>query len=293
MAAVKLGNFLYWLFIAFFLLFGFAAFYLSKRFGKRFAHRFILVMVWTNFAFHFLKQLNPAYMRAWPEAWMRSTPENLCAFLVMAAPFIYLWGNKYFKDYLVFFGFWSGVAAIMIPTGPMEVGLNIQTSEGLLEVLRYYFCHIPLSVTAVLMVAFDLHKLDYRRLWAMPLMIMSVFLIIFLDLLLFVSLGLQKADPFWMMFDRNFYNPSMAMGPTRPMDPIVGWTYPVLAFPFRFHLPNGELAFIPALWPVFYLYLIGVPFALLCYLPFEHRHMKEDLIALRLRAKNKQHERNV
>ena len=286
MNAVKIGNFLYWLFVAFFLLFGFAAFYLSKRFGKRFAHRFILVMVWTNFAFHFLKQLNPAYIKAWPNALMRSSPENLCAFLVMAAPFIYLWGNQYFKDYLVFFGFWSGVAAILIPTVPMEVGTDIQTVEGLLEVVRYYFCHIPLSVTAVLMVAFELHKLDYRRLWAMPLMIMSVFLIIFLDLMLFTALGVQKAKHFWELFDRNFYNPSMAMGPTRAVDKALGWSYPVMS-PFQYNLPNGERAFIPVIWPIFYLYLWGVPFAFLCYLPFEGEHMKGDFLAWRERRKSK------
>ena len=136
------------------------------------------------------------------------------------------------------------------------------------------------------MVAFELHKLDYRRLWAMPLMIMSVFLIIFLDLMLFTALGVQKAKHFWELFDRNFYNPSMAMGPTRAVDKALGWSYPVMS-PFQYNLPNGERAFIPVIWPIFYLYLWGVPFALLCYLPFEGEHMKGDFLAWRERRKSK------
>jgi hypothetical protein len=54
-----------------------------------------------------------------------------------------------------------------------------------------------------------------------------------------------------------------------------------------YHLPNGELAFVPVIWPLLALYFAVYPIFFLAYMPFQHKRMKEDFLALRARFKEK------
>lgn len=283
---VQMFNFLHLLFLGVLVFSSLTAYFLCLRFGKEFARRFCLVLIWGNFAIHFLKQLSPSYIAEWPTGLIRSTPENLCALLITVSPFVYLSKNRYLKDYLVVVGLVSGVMAILIPTVPTGLGEKIQQSEGLLESIRYFACHVPLVLVGILSIAFDIHRPDYRRLWALPLLFMAAFLIIFLDDLVMAGIGLLKPEPFYQLFSRDFYNPSLVFGVTSNWDKVFSWAYYWL-IPFLYHLPNGELAFVPVIWPLLALYFAVYPLFFLAYMPFQHKRMKEDFLALRARFKEK------
>lgn len=77
---------------------------LCKSLGKRFANRLILLILWANFALHFLKQLSPFYLEDFPTSLSKSSFENLCSVLIVISPFLYLYGGKYGRDYLYYIG---------------------------------------------------------------------------------------------------------------------------------------------------------------------------------------------
>ena len=87
MIAVNYGNWLYFTLIALMAGLMVLLLWLSKKKGPKWTDRFVFFMLWTNFALHFLKQLNPYYMAEFPFSLTRSSPENLCAVLVIAAVF--------------------------------------------------------------------------------------------------------------------------------------------------------------------------------------------------------------
>jgi len=282
MVAVRLGNFLYWLFIAILFVATFLSQSLCRRYGKDFAGKFILTILWTNFAFHFLKQLNPFYLADFPYSLKRSTPENLCALLILLAPFIFMWGGKHFKDYFFIVGTLSGLAVFFFPTEALNRPLD--NAESLLEVSRFYLCHAPLVICPILMVGEGFHQLDYHRLLVVPLIFLGFETVIFINEILLKLSGLVNMD--WVdLFSRNFRNGALVFGPPSSLDRFLGWLY-VLIPPFlKYQSPSGILAFVPVLWLIVPLYLFGLPLGMAVLIPAEKRHMGIDLLTIRQKIK--------
>ena len=121
----------------------------------------------------------------------------------------------------------------------------------------------------------------------MPLILMSAFAIVTIENLIVAEIGWYptKINHAWEAFDRDFEgNPAMALGPSRAYDKA-SWAYYLITPLFQYKLPNGEMAFVPALWATFPLYLIAVPVVFLLYLPFQYKQIKADLAFLKERRK--------
>lgn len=276
MMEVRYGNFLYFFFLA--LLFAMTYFseILCRRMGKEFAYKFILTILWTNFALHYVKQLNPSYLADFPYALKRSTPENLCALLITLAPFIFMWGGNWTKDYMFFMGIISGLATYLNPSGALNVPLD--NANTILEVLRFYLCHAPLVICSLLMVTQGFHKPNYHRIWALPITFLGFETIIFLNELALKFSGLVPMD--WVdLWSRNYRNGAMVFGPFPGMDKALSWLYPILVPSFlRYTSEVGVTNFIPVLWLILPVYLVAVPLIFLFYIPFEHHHMGCDFL---------------
>ncbi len=278
---VQYFNFYYWLFWAYLLFAVIVSVVLCRRLGKRFCHIYILCILWTNFALHFLKQLTPWYLGKMPFSLSRSSPENLCAVLVMASPFIYLYGGKYGKDYMFYVGILSALVVHFVPTG--AIGRDFTDPEDCFEILRFYSCHVPLILTSFLMVEEGLHKLDYHRCWAVAPLWVGVQLIIFLTNTFWKATVVVYADVYWADF---FYrmgpeNQSCTFGPPEAVDGALGWFYYLLP-PYLATFQVGDrLYFTPALWFAGPFFLIVYPIGITMSFPWEHRHMRLDFLALK------------
>lgn len=257
---------------------------LSRRMGPAFTRKFILTILWTNFALHFLKQLNPSYLADFPYSLKRSTPENLCALLIMVSPFIFMWGPAWSKDYMFFIGIISGIGVYLNPTGALNIPL--EDANNLLEALRFYLCHAPLVVCSVLMVSSGFHQLNYHRIWAIAATFMAFQTLLFLNELFLKLSGFIDMD--WVsFFSRNVRNGGLTFGPYPMMDSFLGGLYKVLIPPFfMFTGENGALTFVPVLWMLGPIIVIGIPLMFLCYLPFEHRHMYLDYLTFKEKRKH-------
>lgn len=290
---VEAGNFFY--FLPIFWLIGFTMFslWLCQRKGKKFAKKYILAILWTNFALHFIKQIFPVNQSLWPYGLTDSLWPNLCAVFVFFAPFVFLSNNKYLKDYMYYLGIVSAVAVYIYPNAALSK--QYDGAMYVIEVIRFYFCHFPLLTCSVLMVAMGFHKLDWKRLWAIPLVYGGVLALVSFQQLLFGPI--LHVDGFaqqWIGPDgalnrlgehHIISNQSMQFGPQPVVDKIMGWLYPYW-FPYVFTFTVDDvLYFTPILWIMPFLYLATYIVGPLLALPFEHRQMRLDVEAWKQRRK--------
>lgn len=258
---------------------------LCHKLGKKFAHIYIMCMLWTNFALHFLKLLTPWYLSNMPFSLTRSSPENLCAVLVMASPFIYMFGGKYSKDYMFYVGILSALIVFLFPTG--AIGRDWTDAEDCFEIIRFYSCHLPLILVGFLMVEEGFHKLDYHRVWAIAPMWVGVQLLICLTNVFWKATGVAYSDIPWSEF---FYrngaeNQSCTFGPPESVDSFFGWFYYLLP-PYLAVIPVGaRLYFTPALWFMGPMFLIVYPVGIIMSLPWEKRHIRMDILAFKQKIK--------
>ena len=266
---------------------------LCRKKGQKFAHRFILVLIWLNFALHFLKQFLPVCYGNWPNSLALSGVPNLCAFFVVFGPLMYLSKNKYFRDYFFYIGVLSGFLVYWWPTTPVEATW-LDGWSYVSECMRFYACHLLILIAPFVMVMTGLHKLEFRRLWTIPLMFCFAEAVIVAHCLICgPGLHLPGYLSDWsVVFTRNNTNESMQFGPQMKFDKMLGGVYQYY-FPYLLTFKVGEtLYFVPALWimPLIYIgtYIIGPAF-IACLCPKE---TKLAFVAWKQRRKMRRNRRN-
>lgn len=261
---VQLFNFWYF----FFLIIGILAIvglYLLLRNKSQKKQKIVLLsFLFFNLALHFLKLIFPPYStnpdKALRDVWFI----NVCATSVLFFPFLFLSKSKTAKDYMVFLGVISGFLAFLYPTE--AIGKNVLT----LDLWRFYICHWIIITIPMLTVILDLHKLDIKRLWKMPICVSAMLLFIVCNQILQSELGiisLRNQD----MLNINFHNPSLIWGPTDGVAVLFSWLTPN----FMKTVPWGEFAGQEKYWPFFWMlpgiifYFILVPLIICFILDFK------------------------
>ncbi len=282
---VRYGNFLY--FLPIFVLFSalFLAHLLTNRFGKRFSRRLILILVWSNFALHIVKQFTPYYFNRWPSSLSESSATNFCALLIMVWPFIFLGNNKYLKDYAYYVGMLSALAAYFIPTGPLN--LDLSSIENFFEVVRFYGCHAPLLICGYLMVKDGFHKLDYHRLWAIPLVMVAFNLVVLLNgfFLYAIQFPGYTQDLAVLTARDGWLSGAAVFGPPPFVDKFLAPLYRISIPGLQVYYVNGEMYFTPALWMLPALYVVVLLIGPLLTYPWQKHQMKADFEGFKQKIK--------
>lgn len=290
---VEFGNVWYFLFLV--LLLGAVAgsVILCRKKGPKFAHRFILALLWGNFALHFLKQVLPTFLEWFPQGLCDSLFPNLCAVLIFFGPFIYLFGTKRMKDYFFYIGILSGTLVYLMPTGAVRHDLPAYAYAS--ETIRFYLCHFPLIAAPLIMVDQKFHRLDWKRLWSIPLYFCLALTFIAFHCILFGPI--LKFDRFphdWIgpdgVFNRlgpngGIANQSMQFGPQPGVDAIFGPAYKFLIPGLMVFYVGDQLYFTPVIWIMPFIFLGTAIIGPLMTLPFERKAMKMDVLAWRQKRK--------
>jgi hypothetical protein len=283
MKQLQLFNEAYYIYIGFFLACLIGSMFFLKNKSEEFKKRFISSLLFFSLIVHFCKLLFPPYASD-PHAIRKITPENICALSTLVFPFIFLSQNKVLKDYMFYIGVLSGTLAIFYP-------LEAFGKDALsFDTIRFYVCHTIITVAPLLMVSTGLHKLDYHRIYKVPICFLLVFVIILVNEIILMEIGqvpLRSMDLFATGDDfyRNF---SMVFGVTEnfeALEPILTFFTPefLMRIPFGEHA--GEKKYWPILWavgPVF-VYIGGLSFLLSIY--WEKDHMKADFNRLKIYIK--------
>lgn len=270
---IQMFSISYFVMIFIFLAFLIGSYLWLKNKSTRHQKIFIASLLFFSLALHFCKLFFPPYSND-KLAFRKITPENICAVSTLVFPFVFFSKSKTLKDYMFYLGVLSGTLAIFLPIEAFNK--HIFTFDA----LRFYIVHIIITVAPFLMVATGLHKLDYHRVYKVPLVFIGVLCIILVNEIILMEIGLvpmRKED----FFDHNSYrNFSMIFGVSPEFMHIE--KYLTILTPSIFlKIPFGEFAGEPKYWPI--IWLIIPAFVLIGSLSFllsiywEKDHIKSDL----------------
>lgn len=221
-----------------------------------------------NFALHFIKLAFPQYT-GFPAVLRKSSFENICAVSTLIFPFIFLSKSKVGKDYMFYLGTVSGIAGCVAPMPVASMDLKFYQ----LDTIRYYLCHAGIWIVPLLMVIFGLHKLDYRRIWKAMAVYFLVLGVIIVNEIILIRLGWVGTSSLEEFFDANERDMGYAIGLPDSMQgaaKFILWLTPKC----------WKDPYVPILWELFPMLILGGAVALLMSMYWEHEHFKNDMIAL-------------
>lgn len=194
----------------------------------------------------------PYNTHVFPNILRKSTLENVCAFGAVAYLFILISKNKIAIDYMMIVGMLGGLAAFLYPT---EVILGLFDSMPVsykltlisYDTIRFYVVHYLLFIIPFIMYYFKMHKLEMKRVIYLPITVLLMMTIVYLNEVLLRSIGwLDDVNNFFgrdIFFDRNIRNSSFVFGlPDNFMG--VGRIFNI--FVPKFLRPNNN--YIPVVW---------------------------------------------
>ena len=209
----------------------------------------ILCLTVLNTLQHFLKSwIYPQYFGTGFTIY--STAYNVCAALIISAPFIFLWGNRFLKNCLYFIGLPAGIGTILFPfwffgTPVGELGWHY---------FRFYLCHALLFITCMLPLILGLYKPRYQEFWQVGLGFLLTLCIVLFNNVIFMTVGLYPEGIGSSLYDQLLrINPCMMMAPKgefKWLDSILK-----LAAPSVFLGNNPSGCYAPILWYALPVYL--------------------------------------
>ncbi len=233
--------------------------WLLRRCSERTQRTVVFLLMLMNTLQHFFKPLiYPQYRGMGFSA--LETAYNVCAVLIIASPWVFLWGGRFLKNFVFFAGTVAGLAAIAVPV--WYLGMEV-TDLGW-DYFRFYLCHGLLFASSLMPLVLGLHKLRWREFWQVGLGFLLALCLILLNDLLFISLGLYPGtDPGDLYGSLVKMNPFMMMGPPEELlwlKELAG-----ILTPGFFLGENPWGLCVPILWYAIPVYLVE---SLVCFVVF-------------------------
>lgn len=116
---------------------------------------------------------------------------------------------------MYYIGILSGVGAMLIPTEAL--GKELLS----FDILRFYYVHIVIFTAPMLMVKFGFHKLDYRRVFQLPLSFIIILVVILVNEVILIAAGFVQTDMATFL-NQTERNSSFIFGPTKYFDNFIG-----------------------------------------------------------------------
>lgn len=274
---ITLGNFWYFLFIIL-SIGGFLGLYFLLRNKHPLTIKIVLVSL-AIFALvlHFCKGLFPPYSLDYDRHLRDSWFINICGANIALFPILILTNNDKLKDYMFYLGVISGILAIIYPADPM---LKENQAAEWMDIIRFYIHHSLLWYIPLLLVVLKVHKLDYRRVWAVPVIFLGVLGFIMLNQVLQSELGyipLRGND----IHNVHYINNSLIWGPDGSISKLIDWAVPKVFKTIPVGPNAGETKYWPWFWLVVPSFIILIPVSFSISMIFDHKHFKEDVLKLK------------
>ncbi len=266
---VEVGNFYYYLYIVLAILLTIIFILFLNNKSDKFKHRFIMFLLFSALALHFLKLAFYPYNQMFPTIIRKVTFENICAISTLIFPFIYLSKNKVLKDYMLVMGIAAGIAAYIYPTEAILDTFDSfyfgRKSAFSFDVIRFYYAHFVIFVVPFLMASFKIHVFSFKRIIYIPVMVMCIFLLIFLNELLLILFG--WIDPS-TIYDIDIRNSSFVFGiPEHYKNAAV--IFDIFVFDFLKAYPkDGANIYYPVIWFIVPAFIYGPILASITMGPF-------------------------
>ena len=270
---LEVFNIWYFMYIIIGALIVIGGYFLMRKRSKRAQKIFIFTLCAINLAVHFLKLLLPEYQVDYPSSWRKTTFESICDVSVLTFPFIFMTKNKTLKDYVVLLSMIGGAVAFFVPTGAWGYE-PFRLATG-----RFYLSHLLLVCEGVYMIAFDIHRPAYERLWRAPIMLFLVLGLILVNEVIVRSIGLTEQTLGEMLTNLEQRNAIYLFGfPENIADKLTFVTALVPDFMkqgFDFYGNGVSCGYWPWLWMFCPIMVYGEIFIHLFGLIWEHKRIKE------------------
>ena len=231
---------------------------------------------------HFMKVLFPPYSTNSEMNLRDSWFINICGANIGLFPIMFLSKNKHVKDYMFYLGLFGGLIAILYP---MELMLKANQAAEWIDVVRFYIHHNILWQVPLLMILLKVHSINYKRVWAMPIIFLGVLLFVMLNQVLQSELGFigLRGDDIHSI---PYINNSFIWCPHGDLSKSLTWACPEFFKTIPVGPHAGEAKYWPWFWLIFPSFIILTPLCFLVSLIFEHKHLKEDLALLKIKFQN-------
>ena len=122
------------------------------------------------------------YPQYWGESFgARSTAYNMCAFLIMASPFIFLFGSELWHNFITYVGTFAGGISVCV---------TYWMYEPVEEQLRFVICHALLFLTSCLPAILGIYKINWRKCWRLPFVFYSCLMVLIVNDVITYTLGM-------------------------------------------------------------------------------------------------------
>ncbi len=208
------------------------------------------------------------YPQYWGESFgARSTAYNMCAFLIMASPFIFLFGSELWQNFITYVG---------TVAGGISVCVTYWMAEPVEEQLRFVICHTLLFLTSCLPAILGIYKINWRKCWRLPFVFYGCLMVLIVNDIITYTLGIVGDVGNLSLHEFLIReNPCWAMGAPKG--------YPFVENLVGFFTPDA-FSGVPILWyaiPLFLLMTFGaVGFGSI----FDRARFKSDLAIARSTA---------
>ena len=268
-------NSFYFLYIALALVLLVGLYFLLRNKSKKVSFIVLFSLLLSGFVLHFLKLYADFYQAWFPISIRTLTPEAICTVSIIIFPWLFLSKKPLARDYLFYMGVFGGLVATLYPVNV----IGFDAFE--FETIRFFYHHVLLWIVPLLMMMLKLHTLDYRRIWKIPFLAIFVLCIILINEVILVGTGFVRAD---LLFSYEFRNTALIFGPMPELGPVNTFLTALTpefltTVPFG---PNaGETFYWPIVWMLIPAYIYFTIGAFLLALPFEHKNVKRDIVALK------------
>lgn len=257
MRYIKIGNEYYFMYIFIALLMIIGLYQGLKNRSDIVKKRVLFGILLSAFIVHFLKYFIYPYTTIEPYQRIRKISfENISATHTLLFPFIFLSNKRILKDYLVIGGIVSGLIPILYPLDAMAAsfdGSYFPVKDAFsIEVIRFYYAHIVFLLIGILTPALGLHKIKVENAYQTLFVILSIFIILFVNEVLLTMFGMIPKDS---LFNQNGRNPSFIFGIRT--DVLKDLEFVHRFVPEFMYMKNGEYHYWPVLWLIGPVIFIG------------------------------------
>ena len=243
------GSIAYFLLIALALLLPLILFFFLRRKSRKISKRVILFLMALNLFQHLFKSyLYPQYRGMGFTA--LSTAYNVCAFLIIFSPLVFLLKINFLSDFFFFVGSVAGIIAIAVPY--WHIGRPIYDEE----VIRFFICHALLFASSVLPIALKIHKPSYKRFYLVGISFFSAIILIILNDVICLRLGIYPgvdlSDGVYVAMKK--INPCWSFGPPDAFSSFLPIAKRIS--PDVFLIKNGAYSPTPVLWYIIPGYIV-------------------------------------
>lgn len=221
---------------------------------------------------HFTKVYYPPYSTDTARMLRDSWFVNICGANIALFPFFFISKSKIAKEYMFVIGIISSLIALFYPVEPIE---KVDQLAEQLDIIRFYIHHFLLGAIPALMVMLGLHKVSYKRIFAIVPFFSLILGFIMLNQILQAELGFipMRSQDF---FDINYKNTSYIWEP----DDGIGNFLATFCPEFFTKVPIGEYAGQTKYWPLFWLlvpaFVLITPLAFGLYMIFDRKAFVSD-----------------